>query len=391
MPARKPAEPTDINPFRYGGPVVDETFCNRTEELQRMLANLRSKNSMWLHSPRRYGRTSLIREAFRRVSGEIGTAFVDVYPVRDRDSFAGAWLRGVSGLVGELTGGGQKALGMLRSLLTAVTPQLGLDDGGKPILSLSTRVPAGRAGLTVAEVLRLVEAAAEASSATAGRRVVIACDEFQQVAAVPGLEAEIRTELQTHEHTTYIFSGSQPSLLRDMFADSKRPFYAFGEHVPIDRISSADLHAFIAGRFATTGLSIAEAVITDVVSAANGHPHFAQYFAATAWDLRRAGQTDAEALIEGWRARVIGGLDPAFRMTFDDLSKSQRAVLVHLARHGSEALFATRTRYEHGLGSSSTMATALVALTRRDILQRHGGGDYRFTDPSFAMWLAGLG
>ena len=387
MPSRKLASPPGLNPFQYGRPVVDEAFCNRKAELSRMLANIRSDNSMWLHSPRRYGKTSLIREAFRRVSGELDTALVDVYPVRDRETFVTAWLHGVSGLMGQLAGGGQRALGVLRGLLTAVTPQLGLDDAGNPVLSLSTRMPHGRAGLTVAEVLRAVETAARA----ADRRVVIACDEFQQVATVAGLEAEIRTEIQTHEFTTYVFSGSQQSLLRDMFTDRGRPFFAFGEHVPIDRIDSADLHVFVADRFAATGLAVDEAVITDVVAAANGHPHYAQYFAATAWDLRKAGETDSERLMRGWRQRVVGGLDPAFRMTFDDLSKAQRAVLLHLARHGSEGLFATETRYEHGLGSSSTVATVLEALTKREIVLRHGGGDYRFTDPSFAMWLAALG
>ena len=130
-----------MNPFRYGKPVSGEHFCDRRQELERLLANIRSSNSLWLYSPRRYGKTSLIREAFHLVSGEVETAFVDLYGVNDVDDFATSFLRGISPLVARLLGGGRKALTWFRGIFTAVSPQLTLDDSGQPVFSLAMRVP----------------------------------------------------------------------------------------------------------------------------------------------------------------------------------------------------------------------------------------------------------
>jgi hypothetical protein len=70
---------------------------------------------------------------------------------------------------------------------------------------------------------------------------------------------------------------------------------------------------------------------------------------------------------------VVSGLDPVFRQLFDGLSGRQRDLLLHLARHGSENLFAEEVRREHGLGSSSTLSSALYALLTRDVLEKPAG------------------
>jgi hypothetical protein len=59
------------------------------------------------------------------------------------------------------------------------------------------------------------------------KRVVIAFDEFQEVAGYEEeiAEAIIRTIMQEFPLITYIFSGSRKSLMKEIFADANRPFF----------------------------------------------------------------------------------------------------------------------------------------------------------------------
>jgi len=56
-----------VNPFQFGKVVRDKQFCNRQKELRNLTATIKSGNSLWLYSPRRFGKTSLIINVFQLV------------------------------------------------------------------------------------------------------------------------------------------------------------------------------------------------------------------------------------------------------------------------------------------------------------------------------------
>jgi len=372
------------NPFRFGSPVTAAHFCNRTSELAQVESNIRSANSLWLYAPRRYGKTSLIKEAFRRTDDDISTAFVDLYGVTDAHGFVSAWLAAVGPLLDDLSGGAVRALQHIKHVLTTVTPQLALTDEGTPVFSLTSRLPNSLSHTTVAEALRTVEAVARRTD----RPVVVACDEFQEIAAITGLEAVICQEIQHYTHTSFIFSGSRRSLLQAMFTERSRPFFEFAAHMTLDRLPYAELHAHLSQHFTSTNRHISDQLVADIVAASAGHPHYAQYFSALAWELLP--QVGEEALAKAWRDRVVAGLDPVFRMVFDRFSTTQRRVLQAMTARGGVGLHADAVRAELGLGSSSTVAGALQALVERDFVELRPGKrrEYSFVNPSFALWLS---
>ena len=51
------------NPFVYGEVVPAGAFINRVEELDRLVGDLAAGQKIFLISPRRYGKSSLIRQA----------------------------------------------------------------------------------------------------------------------------------------------------------------------------------------------------------------------------------------------------------------------------------------------------------------------------------------
>ena len=56
------------NPFVYGEVVPAAAFANRVVELDRLVGDLRAGQKIFLISPRRYGKSSLIRHALAAMS-----------------------------------------------------------------------------------------------------------------------------------------------------------------------------------------------------------------------------------------------------------------------------------------------------------------------------------
>ncbi len=342
---------------------------------------MRSPNSGWLYSPRRYGKTSLIREAFALVEDEdLHTAYVDLWPIGGGADLIRPFLAGISPLISKLGGGVERGLRLLRSLLHSFVPAVGIDDNGRPVFSVA---PAGRLDQPgLEELLDLPERLAERH----GARVVIAFDEFQEIAHVKGLEARLRAVMQHQQRVSYLLAGSRASLLRTMLTSPQRPFYQFGEHVPIGRIPTKELVRYVRGRFEWSGVQVREGLAREVVTLAGGHPHFVQYFASVAWNLLAGNVPDDEATIGRVREQVVASLDPGFREIFEGLSAAQRRVLVELAAGGGKELLSEARRTAAGLGSASTVASALEALAAKQILEREAGVS-TFLDPAFRLWV----
>ena len=370
------------NPFLFGKPVDGEHFCNRRNELRRLRELFASQNSGWLYSPRRYGKTSLIREAFALTDDpDLYTAYVDLLGLQAGLSPAALFLRGIGPLVSRMSGGGERALAFVGSVVKSFVPALTLGEDGRPVLSV-TPAAGSRHEPDLDEVLALPERLAERHAV----RVVIAIDEFQEVASVKGLEAQLRTIFQQQRRVSYLMAGSQASLLKTMFTSPERPFFQFGEHIPIRRIEEVELLRYVRGRFEHSGIVIRDRTLEAIVREARNHPHFVQYFASVAWDLRNGGRADDEQFLRRLVDRVVSALDPGFRAFFEGLAASQKRILLDAARHGGRSLLSGQRRRDANLGGASTVASALKVLADKEVMAKEGDS-WEFVNPAFRLWV----
>jgi uncharacterized protein len=373
---------TQRNPFAFGRVVANETFCNRQRELSEIRDAARTGRSLWLHSPRRYGKTSLILEAFAGTDLPFG--YVDVYPAQDKEGLAEAYLRGMSRLLEQVLGPGDRLLRWLRQSMTHVSPQLSIDPMGGVSLTLGPQV----AAVGATQLDEIVEIP-QRLSASHDIQVTIAIDEFQEVTRFPGLEEQLRSRLQHHDRVTYLFAGSRRSLLADLFSDRKRPFYQFAEHYPLEPIAGRELVRYVRGRFRDTGVDVPAEAADSIVAAACGHPHYTQMLASRVWELARRGDRDPD-IVPRALDHLARSQDLSNRRWFESLSASSRRVALHIARYGGQHLFSEAARRRSRLGPASSVQKALVRFTEREDLVREPDGEYRFDDPLLAHWLAGI-
>src|SRR4029453_8213961 len=119
------------NPFVYGEIVPAASFVDREDELDRLTRDLLAGQKVFLISPRRYGKSSLIQQALR-AAGRGGALVVDL-TVSSYSSYVGfleGYARPLSG-VERQTG---RAMSWLREVLAPgrAGGRVGSSGGGEP-------------------------------------------------------------------------------------------------------------------------------------------------------------------------------------------------------------------------------------------------------------------
>lgn len=77
------------NPFVLAGYKGPTYFCDRVKETKRICDAIKNESNVTLISPRRYGKTGLIRNAFYKLEhdGEYETIYVDVFGAQNLADF----------------------------------------------------------------------------------------------------------------------------------------------------------------------------------------------------------------------------------------------------------------------------------------------------------------
>ena len=78
------------NPFVYQGYVGPEYFCDRAEETEELISNLRNGRNTVLISPRRIGKTGLIKNSFWHIKQQEKDAiciYIDIFATKNQHDF----------------------------------------------------------------------------------------------------------------------------------------------------------------------------------------------------------------------------------------------------------------------------------------------------------------
>ncbi len=372
------------NPFRFGSVVSGEDFADRRTELTELSRELGDGQHLFLLSPRRYGKTSLILTLLERLRAKgMLVAYVDLFrattPAQFLELTAQTVLRAAESRP-------ERLLRLSTELLGRLRPQVGTDATGKPTLSLDLGASPRSALALQEEVLTLPERLAEKRKV----RFVLAFDEFQEIQRFPGagLEKAMRSHFQRHRRVSYLFAGSKESALRDMASRERSPFYKFGRLVSLGPIPPREFAPFLANRFRRGRVRVPREVLETILATADDIPYNVQRLCHQLWAMRAGG---AEALTEkdvgAALASIIGQDAPHFIAAWDRLSLHQRQVLQAVTRSGGRNVFAKDFLAAHRLGASSSVQRSLAQLLKEQVIQK-AGGEYRFSDPFYREWIA---
>jgi hypothetical protein len=375
------------NPFVYGEIVTSRAFADRDSERHRLRADLAAGQKIFLISPRRYGKSSLIRDVMRTLAGErLLTVEVTVAASSSYLGFLEAYARA---LVSAETPAGRLRR-WTTELLGAVRPELRLDADPAGGSRLAITFPAVRTVRDTARLAAEVFALPSRIAAARRQRLAIALDEFQAIAAFDGgsVEHALRAAVQDQRSVGYVFAGSEPSLMERMLTP-RRPFYKAGPVVRLEKIDPDVFAQFIEERFAASGIGTDDGLGAAIVELAENVPYDVQRLAHETWDDVWAAGRETVGLddLHLTLTRLLNEQHTVFEESWQRLTLSQRAVLRALVLESGRELLSAEVRSRHRLAGPSSVQSALAALVRQDIVLKEGVR-YVVSDSLYREWVA---
>jgi hypothetical protein len=379
------------NPFVYGEVVSAATFVNRVVELDRLIGDLTAGQKVFLISPRRYGKSSLIRQALRSLTRS-GTLTVEV-TVSSFSSYV-AFLEGYARALMAAETKWDRARTWLREAIRsaraeiryAPDPTMTTPGSG----SLSVSFPTVRSERDVSRLAQEVFALPGQLAKARKRSVVVALDEFQAIGGFNGgsVEHAMRAAVQHQREVGYVFAGSEPSLMERMLTP-KRPFYKAGPVMRLEKIPADEFAEFIEARFTKSGIRPEPGLGLAIVDLAGNLPYDVQRLAHETWDEVRVGSRRKATLDDLHQAlkRLLVEQDTMFEAFWQRLTLPQRAVLRSVVLEEGHELMSADIRTRHRLGGASTVQAALGALRRDDVISREGDR-YVVVDSLLREWVA---
>lgn len=375
------------NPFVYGEIVTSAAFADREAERDRLIRDLAAGQKIFLISPRRYGKSSLIRHAMTSLAQKrVLTVEVTVAASSSYVGFLEAYARALVSA--------ETPVGRLRrwagELLEAVRPELRFDTPPTGDTRFALSFPTVRSPRETARLAAGVFAL-PAKIATARRqRLAIALDEFQAIDSFDGgsVEHALRAAVQDQRQVGYVFAGSEPSLMERMIGP-RRPFYKAGPVVRLEKIDEAEFAAFLDQRFATTGMKPEAGLGTAIVELSANVPYDVQRLAHETWDDVRVSGRKSATLddLHLTLTRLLGEQQTIFEESWQRLTLVQRAVLRALVLENGRELLSADVRTRHRLPGTSTVQSALAALVKQDVVLKDGSR-YAVSDSLYREWVA---
>lgn len=369
-----------INPFVVGRYVDDHYFCDRKAETEFLIKQVVNGRNVALISPRRMGKTGLIRHCFRQqqMAESYHTFFTDIYATSSLAEFV--YLLGKT-IYEELKPWGRQLTERFFQIIRSLRVGFKLDGmSGEPNFDISLG-DIQSPQTTLDEIFEYLE--------SADRPCIVAIDEFQQIGSYEenNVEALLRTKIQQCKKTLFIFAGSKRHMMSNMFNSSAKPFYQSAISMGLSPIPLDTYTVFAQGLFEERGKHITKETIEAAYRQSGGCTWFVQMLMNELFASTAHGATCVISDLPIAEDNVIMTQEGSYKDLLASLAPKQKLVLQAIAREGT-ARNVTSAAFikKYSLPSASSVQSAIKGLLKNDIITQEDNA-YRIYDSFFATWL----
>lgn len=372
------------NPFYITGIIPEPYFCDREKETSWMVRTLGNKAHILLTSPRRMGKTQLIRHVFEQpsIKDSYYTFYTDIYPTTSLHELVLFLSKEIYAV---LVPKGKAVLNKFLAGLHSLAGSFGYD----PVSNTPTfNIKLGdihSPELTLEEIFHYLE--------QADKPCIFAIDEFQQIANYPekNMEAMLRTHIQKMNNCLFIYAGSNRHVLENMFNSTAKPFYNSAEQIYLDSISKEIYTAFAEEQFAKAARSIAPEAVSFAYDLFEGHTYYVHNLLHNTFAYIDSEKTIDEADINKVLSDLLEEKGHSFASVMNQLNYQQKETLVAIAKEG-KASGVTSVAFvkKHALKSPSSVQYALSTLLEKQLLTYQNDGRsklYSVSDRFLEMWI----
>ncbi len=372
------------NPFYITGIIPEPYFCDREKETTWFIRTLENKAHILLTSPRRMGKTQLIRHVFEQpsIKDNCYTFYTDIYPTTSLHELVLFLSKEIYSV---LVPKGKAVIDKFLAGLHSLAGSIGYD----PISGLPTfDIKLGdihAPELTLEEIFRYLE--------LADKPCVFAIDEFQQIALYPekNVEALLRAHIQKMNNCLFIYAGSNRHILENMFNSAAKPFYNSAEQIYLDCIPKDVYTAFANEQFSKAGRKILPEAVSLAYDLFEGHTYYVHNVLHNAFAYLNADKVIDESDIHETLSNILEEKGRTFASVMNQLNFQQKETLIAIAKEG-KARGVTSVAFvkKHALKSPSSVQYAISALLDKQLLtyqNEERTKTYSVSDRFLEMWI----
>ncbi|MCL2511504.1 MAG: ATPase [Bacteroidales bacterium] len=369
----------ELLPFVYGKIAEIQNFTDREEESKRLEQNFLSLINTIVISPRRWGKSSLVKKVAQQTMADhkdIKVCLLDIFSVRNEEEF---YAHFAQSLIKATSTRWEEWIENSKTFLSRLLPKIAFSPDNQAEISFG--IEWDELKKNPVEIINLAETIAKAKKI----RIVVCIDEFQSIGNFDdslAFQRRLRSHWQHHQNVTYCLYGSKRHMLLDIFSNPEMPFYKFGDIMFLEKIDNRVWGKFIQKRFKDTGKSITRKQAEYLAERVENHSYYVQQLAQQAW-LRT--QTECSiSIIDDSLQSIKNQLSLLFVGMTEMLTATQLYFLRAII--DGETVFGQENLKKYRLGTSANVIRIKNALLSKEIIDITAK-NVEIQDPVFKLWL----
>lgn len=367
--------------FVFGVSVSDYNFIGRKEEIRRLKMNFEEGINTILISPRRWGKTSLVRKVCEVVDRKkVIPVFVDIFKCKTEYEFYNALAEAVLKQTASKT---ELWMDNARDFIARLSPKVSFSPEPNSEFALSLGIsPKTHAP---EEILSLAEEIAQKKQ----KRIVVCIDEFQQIGEMAdsvSIQKRLRSVWQHQRLTSYCLFGSKKHTMMNVFQKRNMPLYQFGDFKFLDKIPTETWVEYIVQHFKDRQRTISTEQAAKICQLVDNYSSYVQQLSWLVFSLIDEGQVVTDEHLKQGVKDLLNSQEQLFMQQIEPLTAYQMNFLRCILSGHHDDFGETAVREEFQLGSVSNITRLKTALVDKDIVEM-SGKRYYITDPVFALWF----
>jgi AAA+ ATPase superfamily predicted ATPase len=367
------------NPFIYDGYAGPDYFCDRIEESEKLISHLQNGRNVTLVSPRKVGKTGLIKHTFHLIKEKNKDAvciYVDIFHTHNQHEFVQILGKAI---IEEKLLDSRNSVNKILNYFSLWRPTL-TPDPMTGIPSISITIERSHSEHTIKSIFDYL--------ANSGKEVYLAIDEFQTITDYPetGTEALLRSYIQFIHNVHFIFSGSKQHLMYEIFGSPKRPFYQSTAIMAIEPLHKEIYYDFASRFFKDKKGELSEDVFNQLYKQFDGYTWYMQSVLNRLYEREK--QVKDYCQVTEAILSVLSDKSNQYDTLMMFLTDNQLSLLMAIAREGivNQPQSKEFVR-KYDLPTLSSIKKALEVLKEKELIYQTPEG-YIVYDRFMGLWLS---
>ena len=366
-------------PFVFGVATSGDNFTDREKETQRLLLNFTHGVNTILISPRRWGKTSLVKKVAQLAQTKTRKiVYLDIFSCRTESEFYRLFATSV---LKQTSSKWDEWVENTKQFLAHINPKISI--GTDPMNDFSISFEYSMKDNAGNDILQLPEKIAIEK----GIQIVICIDEFQQISDFEDsktFQKKLRTVWQLQQHVSYCLFGSKKHLMNELFEKKNLPFYKFGDAIYLTKIETKYWIEYICKRFENTGKHISPELAKEICRLVDNHSSYVQQLAWLLW-IRTTDIATEEQLTHALED-LLDQNNILFQSETENLSAYQKNILKALNDPIHSKFSSKEIILKYNLGTSANIVRLKSALLQKELIETDGK-EIILADPVFGVWF----